>query len=158
MSSQVKVTVIGEIQWRFFAAHRLDLHHEAIVLRQLTLALTHHIARITLEHVRIDVGQRDRRALHISLPVELVEAHQSTVEMVLSIDILRQVVSPTIQLEVRISDPIRHTTHESSEVRVLWVEVFLECVEAHHNICYVAIPIRNLDCPDDGAVAEQLRG
>lgn len=156
MSRQIEVAVVGQVERGLRTHHRLDLHAEAIVLGQLELQLTHHVPWVALVHVRIDVGQRDHRPFYMATPIELVKAHNATVQVMGSVHILRQFVRLSIQLELGMSNSVGHSTHQRTKVRILGIKVLGERVEAHHNVRNVAVFVRQLNRPDDGSVADDL--
>lgn len=102
------------------------------------------------------MGQSDCGPIHMPLPVELVETDKSPVQMVLSVDVLRQLKGLSAQLETGIANSISHSSHNRSKVGIFRVEVLCQRVKAHDNILDISVFVRNLNCTDDGAVAEDL--
>lgn len=158
MSRQVEVAVIGEVERSLIAGHRQNLCDKLVVFGQLHLNLAEHISRISLIQVRINVSQSEGRSLDKSLPVELVEAHDSSVQMVLSIDVLRQIVRLPVEIESGSSNAICHASNNRPKVRILRVKVLLQLVESHDDVSDDgSMGVGDLDSANNGPVADDLR-
>lgn len=155
MTRQVEVRVISQVDWCWFCCCRLILHHDGIIVAEFASNRCQNIARVALIAVGREMTQIDNIANDIEVEVELVEADDAAVQMMLVVPVFRDFKINSVQGELTARDPIRDSSYECSEIGIALGSVASNVIKSQHNVALVARTIRHGNRLDDGTVREE---
>jgi hypothetical protein len=156
MSSEIEVRMICQIYCGWFGCGCGEIHRERIIVQQFTPHSGQTISRIAFPPIWIEAREINCITPRVIMKIEFIESDDAAVECMFIIPVFSDIYDLAVENKLTARYAICDPTNESTKVRIAFLSIARNVIEAQHNVSNFSITTGDLNRGDDCPISYQL--